>query len=139
MMVVEKRVLMKVVFPRPDSPATCRVFVRSWPLLGGEGGRGDAYHDGEGSTALGDNLVPVLTLGWTHAWLVAARYLWLGSWVGTGLAWHADGSGRGGEESGSGSVRTLAMPIGDADSAMGADSRAGGRGARVDVKLVVED
>jgi hypothetical protein len=53
--VVEKSVLMKVVFPRPDSPATCD----------GQNGAvevqiGRTYHYGEGSAALRNNLVPVL-------------------------------------------------------------------------------
>jgi hypothetical protein len=54
-MVVEKSVLMKVVFPRPDSPATCD----------GQNGPTEmqterTYHYGEGSAALCNNLVSVL-------------------------------------------------------------------------------
>jgi hypothetical protein len=54
-MVVEKSVLMKVVFPRPDSPATC-----DGQNEAAEMQTGRMYHYSEGSAALCNNLVPVL-------------------------------------------------------------------------------
>ncbi len=55
-MVVEKRVLMNVVFPKPDSPATCTGInssVKSITLVDRE----LSHHYSEGSTSLRNNLV----------------------------------------------------------------------------------
>lgn len=52
---------MKVVLPRPDSPATCYALVSgrvsAHPL---DRGTVATYHDGEGSTSLGNYLVTLI-------------------------------------------------------------------------------
>jgi len=55
-MVVENRVLMKVVFPNPDSPATLETSV---DLFDGAT-HGKIYHNGKGGATLCNDLMSVL-------------------------------------------------------------------------------
>lgn len=111
-MVVENKVLMKVVLPRPDSPATCSL-VNSpspWPNE-----LGYTHHNGEGCTALRNDLVSVRLI--SHVSLPSlGRCRRTAGWeAGDHVSINALSN-----SSLRGKIHTLAMPMGEADSMMSA-------------------